>query len=95
MLTTKVVIVAFHKIQSSLQVLQMLDMFAIYRYAWANTKFKVPADTIQLISITINLLTNIKNTSLQMIQITNMRWTNNLPIVTPELKIPLYFGLAT
>ena len=39
--------VAFILIQSSLQGLQMLDMFAVYSYARVNTKFKVPVDTIQ------------------------------------------------
>ena len=44
---TNVIVVTFIQIQSSLQVLQMLDMFAVCSYARANTKFKVPVDTIQ------------------------------------------------
>ena len=43
----KKVIVTFIQIQSSLQGLQMLDMFAVCSYARANTKFKVPVNTIQ------------------------------------------------
>ena len=47
MLIKKVIVVTFIQIQSSLQGLQMLDMFAVCSYARANTKFKVPVDTIQ------------------------------------------------
>ena len=47
MLIKKVILVTFIQIQSSLQGLQMLDMFAVCSYARANTKFKVPVDTIQ------------------------------------------------
>ena len=47
MLIKKVIVVTFIQIQSSLQGLQMLDMFAVCSYGRANTKFKVPVDTIQ------------------------------------------------
>ena len=47
MLIKKVIVVTFIQIQSSLQGSQMLDMFAVCSYARANTKFKVPVDTIQ------------------------------------------------
>ena len=47
MLIKEVIVVTFIQIQSSLQGLQMLDMFAVCSYARANTKFKVPVDTIQ------------------------------------------------
>ena len=47
MLIKKVIVVTFIQIQSSLQGLQMLDMFAVCSYAQTNTKFKVPVDTIQ------------------------------------------------
>ena len=47
MLIKKVIVVTFIQIQSSLQGSQMLDMFAVCSYAQANTKFKVPVDTIQ------------------------------------------------
>ena len=67
MLIKKVIVVTFVQIQSSLQGLQMLDMFPVCSYAKANMKFKVPADTIQKISLTINLKTSINNTTLQMI----------------------------
>ena len=42
MLIKKVIVITFIQIQSSLQGLQMLDMFAVCSYARANTKFKVP-----------------------------------------------------
>ena len=44
MLIKEVIVVTFIQIQSSLQGLQMLDMFAVCSYARANTKFKVPVD---------------------------------------------------
>ena len=46
MLIKKVIVVTFIQIQSSLQGLQMLDMFTVCSYARANRKFKVPVDTI-------------------------------------------------
>ena len=47
MLIKKVIVETFIQIQSSLQGLQMLDMFTVCSYAQANMKFKVPVDTIQ------------------------------------------------
>ena len=51
MLIKKVIVVTFIQIQSSLQGLQMLDMFAVCSYARANTKFKVP---VVVTTITFN-----------------------------------------
>lgn len=44
MLMTKVVVVSFIQIKNSLQVLHMLDMFAVSRYARTNKKLKVLVD---------------------------------------------------
>ena len=47
MLIKKVIVVTFIQIESPLQGLQILNMFAVCSCARANTKFRVPVDTIQ------------------------------------------------